>query len=708
MKYNRKLKKFIKVILILSIINICLSVQSNYANAETNDKIKVGYSIVSGFTEVKDGIYSGFSFEYLREIAKYTGWEYEFIEMSLNDVITKLRDGEIDIAGGMLKNEQTMELYDFPEYNTGATYTTLATLKDNNSIDISNSETLDGIKVGYYETGKVRLENFNKFCRVNGIENVQLVPYSYENKNSLEEALNNKEIDAIITGDLLLDNEKKVIVKFGAVPYYFATTKGNSEIISELNKAISKIKEKDSDYEQVLYSKYFKTFNSKVISLTKEEEEYINNIGVLKAIYVDNNIPVQYYNNKTNEADGIYIDLVSLIMKRAGIKFELIKTDTYEEAYNMLKNKEADLIVAVPDVYSIEKGNNLFLTQSYINVDVVKVKNKNIKTDKEIVALVKGYGYSELDGNDEVKYYKTLEECLEAIETGKATITSYNNYSISNYLAAKYYSKLAVLYQEEQVNATIGFAKPIDKKLINVINKAINTLSSEEINNIIYDNTSNIHHKITLKQLFIENTTLFILIAIVVIIAISIIIIYRFRKLQESKKLLLKKSQIDALTGIYNREVGEELVKEYLNTKPLNLYSAFAIIDIDYFKQVNDRLGHQIGDDVLKEFALILKKVFAFKDIICRLGGDEFVVFMKDIEKVDIDVIRERLEVLCKTMNKDIEYNNIKQEISLSIGCVITNKNTDFKGLYKQADNMLYKVKHNGKNGFKIKNDFID
>ncbi|MBM6839700.1 transporter substrate-binding domain-containing protein, partial [Clostridium saudiense] len=117
----------------------------------------------------------------------------------------------------------------------------------------------------------------------------------------------------------------------------------------------------------ILYSKYFKTFSSKVVSLTEEEKEYINNIGVLKGIYVDNIMPVEYYNTKTNEADGIYVDLVSLIMERAGIKLELIKVDTYEEAYNMLKNKEADLIIAVPDKYSIEKENNLFLTQSYLN-----------------------------------------------------------------------------------------------------------------------------------------------------------------------------------------------------------------------------------------------------------------------------------------------------------------------------------------------------
>lgn len=701
-------KIFNKFILILCIINISLSIQSHYVKSETNNKIKVGYSIVSGFTEVENDIYSGFGFEYLREIAKYTGWEYEFIEMSTNDMINKLKDGEIDIAGAMLKNEQTMELYDFPEYNSGATYTTLVTLKDNNSINISNHETLEGIKVGYFETGKIKLENFKNFCKTNEFNNIELIPYPYESGNEIEEALESGEVDAIITGDLLVGDGKKVIAKFGSIPYYFATTKGNTEIISGLNKAISKIKEKEPDYDQVLYSKYFENFSSKVISLTEEEEEYVNNIGVLKGIYVDNIIPVEYYNTKTNEADGIYVDLVSLIMERAGIKLELIKTNTYEEAYKMLKNKEADFIIAVPDTYSIEKENNLFLTQSYVDIDMVKVKNKNIRTDKEIVALVKGYEYYGANYVNEVKYYETIEEVLEAIEKGEATVTNGSSYSISNYVSSGYYSNLIILSQEENVNSSMAFAKTIDKKLINIINKAIDTLSTDEINNIIYENTSNIHHKITLKRLFIENTILFTVIAIIIIMAIFIIIRHKFKELKKAKKLLLKKSQLDALTGMYNREAGEILVKEYLNAKPVNLYSAFAIIDIDYFKQVNDRLGHQIGDDVLKEFALILKEVFAFKDIICRLGGDEFVVFMKEIEEADIDVIRERLEILCKAMNKDIEYNNIKQEISISIGCVITNKYTDFNELYKQADELLYKVKYNGKNGFKIKNDFRD
>ena len=152
-----KRNKFI-LLLVMILIGVCIQPMSIHATE--SHVIKVGYPNVSGFTEIKDGVYTGYAYEYLMEIAKYTGWEYEFIEMSLNDLIYKLRDGEIDLGAGMLKNEQTIELYDFPEENAGYTYTTLSTLKDNDSLSGSNYETLNGIKVGYFETSQVRLSDF--------------------------------------------------------------------------------------------------------------------------------------------------------------------------------------------------------------------------------------------------------------------------------------------------------------------------------------------------------------------------------------------------------------------------------------------------------------------------------------------------------------------------------------------------------------------
>ena len=190
---------------------------------------------------------------------------------------------------------------------------------------------------------------------------------------------------------------------------------------------------------------------------------------------------------------------------------------------------------------------------------------------------------------------------------------------------------------------------------------------------------------------------------IIIFILIYIIFKMRLNKIKEDKQRLFEKTQIDSLTGVYNREACEKLVMEYLKEKDVSLYCAFIIIDIDYFKQINDRLGHKIGDDLLVHFSKILKESFSDKDIVSRLGGDEFIVFIKDIEENNIGNIEETLKKVCKLMDKEIEHNGINQRISLSLGCVMTKLNMNFNKLYTIADETLYEVKRNGKNGYKLK-----
>lgn len=701
--------KVMKNILIKLIIIISFFTQTIYIKAEESNVIKVGYPIVEGFTEINDGVYSGYAYEYLCEIAKYTGWEYEFIEMSLNDAINALKDGEVDLVPGMIKNEQTMEIYDFPEYDIGSTYTTLSALKDNQEISQSDYETLNGIRVGYYETSKVRLENFKKFYESNNIENIELVPYPYEEGVSLVDKLKSKEVDAIIDGDLLLNNEEKVIAKFGAIPYYLATTKGNIKIVSDLNNAIFKIKEKNPSFDQNLYEQYFSSNNDYSFILTEEEKEYIKNTEQVKAIYIENYNPLQYYDSNTKEAKGVFIDVIKLISNKSGLKFKFIKAETYEEAYNMLKNKKADLIVGVPSINSMTYKNEIRLTAPYLDLDMVKVfrKGESNKEGELTVALPKGYGYANLDSDDKIIFYNDIEECIKAVNEGKVDMVYGNQYTISHYLAKGYYPNLSIISDETTIPASVGISKSADKNLYSIFNKIIYSLSDNEIEDIVYKNTLNINHKITIKQFFFEHAVLCTIVILLILSSISIIIYIivksRFNKMKKTKEILLKKTQMDPLTGVYNREACETEIKNYLETKDLSLYSVFIIIDIDYFKQVNDNLGHKIGDNVLIEFGRLLKEIFNYEDIVSRLGGDEFVIFIKDIAESNLDKVDEKLGQLCTLMNKEVTYNGNSKKISLSIGAVATKEIISFEKLYQKADEMLYKTKRDGKNGFNIK-----
>ena len=701
--FNMIKKNTVFLLLIMIIIGICIRPEP--IKATESNVVKVGYPIVSGFTEIKDGEYTGYAYEYLLEIAKYTGWEYEFVEMDLGTMLDQLRDGEIDLAAGMLKNELSEEIYDFPGENAGHIYTTLATLKDNEAISGSNYETLNGIKVGYYEKAQARMKKFLDFCENNEVKDVELVAYAHDGEKSLLDALKAGEVDAIIEGDLLLENEEKIVTKFESTPYYFATTKGNKSILVGLNKALSKIKESNLNFDHELYSKYFQSYIDHTVHLTQEEQDYIDQMTPLKAVYVDNFAPMQDYNPKTKKAEGVYIDIMSLIAQKSGLKYELVKASSYEEAYEMIKNKEVDLVISAPEGYLKAREYEYALTQAYLDVNTVKVINRNQKSEegKEIMALPKGYPFIEFQGEYEIQYYETMEECLTAVKTGKASLTYGNNYTISKYLSSGQYPNLSIFFEETPIKSQISLSKPVNKILMNIINKSVSSLSDSEIQNIIYSNTVNIETHITVKQFFLANPLFCFGVVLVFISLIGIIATTKFKRLVEDKSLLLEKSQIDALTGVYNRSTGIELVTNYLQAKEPSLYSVLAIIDIDHFKQVNDHLGHCKGDDLLVEFSQLLKQMFSRYNIIFRLGGDEFMVCLTNLKSSDLQFIDKKLHQLCEVMNKEVSNEGQSQKISLSIGAIATSKVYEFNKLYQEADELLYEVKRNGRNGFKIK-----
>lgn len=169
MVWNKlKMVKIFRVFIIVLVIIMANSFYPKSVSAYENKVIRVGFPIKSGFSEKKDGLYTGYVYEYLREIAIYTGWEYEFVEKSFSELMNDLKDGNIDILPGVVKNEENMNVFDFPRYNLGNTYTTLSML-DDNILTNSKHIILEDINIGYLEediNGKMIFLNFVKKMRL--------------------------------------------------------------------------------------------------------------------------------------------------------------------------------------------------------------------------------------------------------------------------------------------------------------------------------------------------------------------------------------------------------------------------------------------------------------------------------------------------------------------------------------------------------------
>lgn len=150
----------------------------------------------------------------------------------------------------------------------------------------------------------------------------------------------------------------------------------------------------------------------------------------------------------------------------------------------------------------------------------------------------------------------------------------------------------------------------------------------------------------------------------------------------------------DALTGINNRSHFTDLVEEYLEQGG---GGSLFMMDLDNFKQINDRFGHQAGDETLVKFAEVL---LAQGDdlILCRIGGDEFCLFFKGAtDPMELEALAERIAAGFRDKMAGEEYDGVTS-VSIGIARILEASDRNFEKLYSNADRALYIAKNRNKN----------
>lgn len=164
------------------------------------------------------------------------------------------------------------------------------------------------------------------------------------------------------------------------------------------------------------------------------------------------------------------------------------------------------------------------------------------------------------------------------------------------------------------------------------------------------------------------------------------------KEIRDRMDIMEKLATTDFLTGLWNRPHFEKLVRNYL-AKNENVKCNFIMVDIDDFKDISDRFGHLVGDEILQKIATRLMYCFRENDIVCRMGGDEFAILMK--AEMNREELMERMQELHRSMDFEISG----QHITCSSGvCCYPEHGTDFMTLYRNADKALFRAKRNGKN----------
>jgi len=176
--------------------------------------------------------------------------------------------------------------------------------------------------------------------------------------------------------------------------------------------------------------------------------------------------------------------------------------------------------------------------------------------------------------------------------------------------------------------------------------------------------------------------------------------IQTFNRLEDEKKELYSVARTDSLSGLANREYLSERLK-WLISESNRSESEFALLflDLDHFKTINDSLGHDVGDMLLKNVARIIENVIRNNDIVARVGGDEFVIILSQYDSIiELTQVMDRIQT---RLNQTQIINEHTLEITSSIGIAFYPKDgLDEIALMKNADIAMYQAKKDGRNQY--------
>jgi diguanylate cyclase (GGDEF)-like protein len=165
----------------------------------------------------------------------------------------------------------------------------------------------------------------------------------------------------------------------------------------------------------------------------------------------------------------------------------------------------------------------------------------------------------------------------------------------------------------------------------------------------------------------------------------------------ERETIFRQLAHTDALTGVYNRRYFFDLAEKVINQSVLqNQTFSMLMLDIDYFKDINDKFGHASGDQAIQQVAHICSKILREDDILGRLGGEEFALLLMNADLEAASAVAERLRQRVADTKVPVQTDYIR--MTISIGVAETLAGESVHGVLKRADKALYTAKAKGRN----------
>lgn len=540
------------VILTVVLVLLCtIKVMASTPEHE-NKVLRVAFTSMPGISEVdKDGKRTGLLVDYLNEIAKYTDWEYEYIDADAEEMITEFMEGEYDLMGGTFYAPGFEEYFAYPKYSTSRSMAVLLCQREDDSLRGYDLASLNGKTIGVYERAAEKIRYLEEFLERNHLE-CKLRYYTYEDTietGDLYPKLRAGEVDMLLGNEMEIGGEFRAVTSFQSQPYYIVTNVGNDEVLDGLNMALEYILESKPDFEEEIYNKNFPDTKLVDIQFNNEEQHYMEEKKTISVAVINGWHPLYCIGDEEDQHNGIIPDVLDYITEFTDLEFHYVYADSFSEAIKMVQQGDVDLMGAYLDSNENAFSEGLALTQPYIQLENIVLKNKAVSypgTDLT-VGIQDGINLPAGIEAAEVKHYATTHEMMEAVNEGEVDFI-YGVFAALEQEMQKhrYLNVVPITRANSSEGVTFAMSRPIDAELLNIFDKVIVNMSTDERSTILNQNQISIgYSNLSFKELVYANPVTFIVIlgSVLVIIMVGILMVARVKMKNSLMKSELKAAE---------------------------------------------------------------------------------------------------------------------------------------------------------------------
>ena len=482
------------------------------------------------------GARKGYGYELLQTLSGYTGWQFEYVTCDWSDCFEKLKNGEIDIMGGISYTEDRAEEMLFSDEPMGEEKYYLYADLSRTDISASDFKTLNGKKIGVV-MGTEPEVMLTEWEEKHGIKTQHV---NISNNEDVQQKLANHEIDCFVSLEesYWADLGISTITRVGKSSIYYALNKDRSDLKEELDNAMSTLDEEAPFYTADLCKRYF-SLDYKPI-LTGEEKAWLRKHGAIRMGFLTSDSGVSTYDPATGEITGTIIDYIQFAADCLGnqeLEFQLVGYDDKEAELNALKSGEIDMIFHFDQSPNLAEEYRVACTNTTWTSNMMAVTNQQhfnenkanrIAVPQNKISLTRylAFYYPQW----EIVDCDTQEDAIKLVKDGQADCF------ITGVSSEEKYSKNHGFYSVLLPNpAKSCFAvNSGNRSLLSILNKTIKAMPANMLTSSLamYKSSS---RKVTLSDFIKDNFFMVLLVSSIAVAAILLTILKLLRKARKAE-----------------------------------------------------------------------------------------------------------------------------------------------------------------------------